>query len=252
MEPAAGVGTIARTEPTSRCCSGARGAGPARPVVGDAPLRASLGRCARLRIAWSRDLGGLPVDPAVTAVLEAAERDSGGLGCVVEDAEPSFEGADECFEVLRGLTFAGAFKEILHQVKPTLAENVRFGLALTPERIARALELRGELFTRMRAFLVHYDALAAPVTQVPAVRRRARVPDRDRGRADGLLPRVVPLVLADHGHGASGGRGAGGVHARGAADRAAARGAPSRRGRAAAARAGVHEATGLTERRPPL
>ena len=69
--------------------------------------------------------------------------------------------------MLRGVTFAGAFKEILHQVKPTLAENIRFGLSLTPERIARALELRGELFARMRSFLERYDVLAAPVTQVP-------------------------------------------------------------------------------------
>ena len=38
---------------------------------------------------------------------------------------------------------------------------------MTPERIARALELRGELFTRMRSFLERYDVLAAPVTQVP-------------------------------------------------------------------------------------
>jgi amidase len=90
------------------------------------------------------------------------------LGCIVEDAEPDFAGADECFEVLRGVTFAGAFKELLHKVKPTLAENVRYGLSLTPERIARAYELRGVMFTRMREFMERYDAFAAPVTQVPA------------------------------------------------------------------------------------
>jgi amidase len=118
------------------------------------------------RIAWSRDLGGLPVDPAVTAVLEKRRATLEALGCIVEDAEPDFEGADECFEVLRGVTFAGAFKEVIHKVKPTLAENVRFGLSLTPERIAKALELRGAMFTRMREFLVRYDAFAAPVTQV--------------------------------------------------------------------------------------
>ena len=119
-----------------------------------------------LRIAWSRDLGGLPVEPAVTAVLEKRRATLEALGCIVEDAEPDFEGADECFEVLRGVTFAGAFQELVHQVKPTLAENIRFGLSLTPERIARALALRGAMFTRMREFLVRYDAFAAPVTQV--------------------------------------------------------------------------------------
>ena len=121
-----------------------------------------------LRIAWSRDVGGLPVDPAVTAVLEERRATLAELGCVVEDAEPDFGGADECFEVLRGVTFAGAFKEILHEVKPTLADNVRFGLSLTPERIARAYALRGELYARMREFLDAYDVFAAPVTQVPA------------------------------------------------------------------------------------
>ena len=37
-----------------------------------------------------------------------------------------------------------------------------------------------------------------------AVRRRAGVGHRDRGRRDGLLPRVDALVLADHGHRPSG------------------------------------------------
>src|SRR4051794_8163415 len=40
------------------------------------------------RIAWSADLGGLPVDPAVTAVLEAQRATLEGLGYVVEEAEP--------------------------------------------------------------------------------------------------------------------------------------------------------------------
>ena len=89
------------------------------------------------------------------------------LGCIVEDAEPDFEGADECFEVLRGVSFAGAFSRIVDHVKPTLALNIRFGQELTAPRIARALELRGELFVRMQEFLTQYDFLAAPVTQVP-------------------------------------------------------------------------------------
>jgi amidase len=133
------------------------------------------------RIAWSRSLGGLPVDPAVTAVLESRRETLAGLGYVVEDAEPLFAGADECFEVLRGVTFAGAFKEIVHQVKPALAENVRFGLSLTPERIARALALRGELYRRMREFLSRYDALAAPVTQVPAFAVELEYPEEIAG-----------------------------------------------------------------------
>src|SRR4051794_25904418 len=83
-----------------------------------------------LRIAWSRDLGGLPVEPEVTAVLERARGRLTDLGCIVEDAEPDFTGADECFEILRGTTFAAAFTEIADQVKPALRENIRFGESL--------------------------------------------------------------------------------------------------------------------------
>jgi len=59
----------------------------------------------KVRIAWSRDLGGLPVDPRVTAVLEQQKKVFSSLGCIVEDAEPDFSGATESFETLRALGF---------------------------------------------------------------------------------------------------------------------------------------------------
>jgi amidase len=119
-----------------------------------------------LRIAWSRDLGGLPVDPEITRVLEAQRATFSALGCVVEDAEPDFAGADEAFETLRALGYAG-MEPILDDLKPDLAENVRIGLRLTGPQVARGLALRTEAFQRMAALLERYDALAAPVTQVP-------------------------------------------------------------------------------------
>ena len=164
------LGPIARTvEDVALLLSALAGPDPRDPLSLAEPFAGvAEGDVRGLRIGWSRDVGGLPVDPAVTAVLEERRATLVELGCVVEEAEPDFGGADECFEVLRGVTFAGAFKEILHEVKPTLAGNVRFGLSLTPERIARAYALRGELYARMREFLDVYDVFAAPVTQVPA------------------------------------------------------------------------------------
>jgi amidase len=173
------LGTIARTvDDVELLFSALAGPDPRDPLSCVAAVEA--GEPTR-RIAWSRDVGGLPVDPAVTAVLEAQRSTLEGLGYVVEDAEPDFAGADECFEVLRGVTFAGAFREILHQVKPALAENVRYGLSLTPERIARALALRGALYARMREFLERYDALALPVTQVPAFAVELEYPEEIAG-----------------------------------------------------------------------
>ena len=59
-----------------------------------------------VRIAWSDDLGGLPVEPEVTAVLRRRRSELEALGCTIEDAEPDLREADEAFETLRGVEFA--------------------------------------------------------------------------------------------------------------------------------------------------
>lgn len=124
------------------------------------------GTASGLRVAWSRTLGGLPVEPEITAVLEARRETFVDLGCIVEDVEPDLAGADFAFDTLRALLFAGAFADIIDRVKPDIASNARQGFSLSAEEIARALTLRSELFTRMRVLLERFDVLAAPVTQV--------------------------------------------------------------------------------------
>jgi amidase len=123
------------------------------------------------RIAWSRDLGGLPVDPAVTTALEEMRPVLAELGCDVVDAEPDLAAADEVFHVLRALGFVRRHAEEVRAhrdaVKETIVWNVEQGLALEPERIARAQSMRSELFRRTAAFLEHYDALALPASLVP-------------------------------------------------------------------------------------
>lgn len=120
-----------------------------------------------LRVAWSRTLGGLPVEPEVTRVLEVQRQTFVDLGCVVDDVEPDLDGADEAFDTLRALGFAGAYAHILDSVKRDIALNVRRGLALTGREIAQAITLRGEVFQRLRALLTRYDLLAGPVAQTP-------------------------------------------------------------------------------------
>jgi amidase len=122
------------------------------------------------RIAWSRNLGDLPVEPEVAAVLEESRSTLTAMGCVVEDVEPDLPGADEAFEVLRAVGYAQGFADLLRdhgdQLKATVVENTRFGLSLTGDRIARALTLQTAIFHRTRELLERYDALALPVAQV--------------------------------------------------------------------------------------
>ena len=132
---------------------------------------ASLARNFRkTRVAWSRNLGGLPVDPRVTAVLEKQKKVFEDLGCTVEEAEPDFSGATECFETMRALAFVQNYGELVktrrREVKDTIIWNVEQGLKLTPEQIARADGLRNALYQRMREFLERYEFLLCPVNQV--------------------------------------------------------------------------------------
>jgi amidase len=125
----------------------------------------------KIRVAWSRDLGGLPVDARVTAVLEKQSKVFRSLGCVVEEAEPDFGGATEAFETLRALSFLGRYGPLLREhrdkLKDTVIWNIEQGMKLRPDRIARANALRSELFHRMRRFLERYEFLICPVNQLP-------------------------------------------------------------------------------------
>jgi len=58
-----------------------------------------------VRIAWSRNLGGLPVDPAVTGVIEGKRDVFQTLGCTLKDTEPDFTAADEIFKTWRAWRF---------------------------------------------------------------------------------------------------------------------------------------------------
>ena len=125
----------------------------------------------KVRVAWSRDMGGLPMDARVSAVLEKQKRVFEDLGCTVEETEPDFSGATEAFETLRGVAFVQQYGELLRtrraELKDTVIWNVEQGLKLTAEKIARAETLRSQLFHRMRVFLERYDFLLCPVNQLP-------------------------------------------------------------------------------------
>jgi amidase len=66
-----------------------------------------------VRVAWSRDLGGLPVDPRVTEAIEGKRYVFESLGCVVEDSEPDFTDADEVFKVWRAWRLELAYAELV-------------------------------------------------------------------------------------------------------------------------------------------
>ncbi|MEE2753345.1 MAG: amidase [Candidatus Latescibacterota bacterium] len=124
-----------------------------------------------VRIAWSQDLGGLPVDPVVTSTIEAQRHIFTDLGCYVIDGQPDFSGADEAFHVWRAWKFEMAFGDLLeehrHQMKDTVIWNIEAGQKLTGMDVSRAEQKRTELYHRVREFQTDHEYLVCPVSQVP-------------------------------------------------------------------------------------
>jgi amidase len=128
------------------------------------------------RIAWFKDLGGVPFDPAVRRIVDGHRGTFESLGCVVEEAEPDFTPAETAFRVLRAHRSAelhGAkLREALLRdrpecIKAVLRREIEDGLRLSADEIARAEAARDRLRRSFRTFLERYEYFVLPTTQLP-------------------------------------------------------------------------------------
>jgi amidase len=176
FDPLGVVGPIARTAADAALllagmCGPDPGLPLARPDRAGSFLDLRPASLSGLRVAWTFDLGDLPVQPQVRAVLGAARDRLEQAGCQVTDAAPDLSDADEVFQVLRAARMA-AMAPLLRahrdQIKATLAWNIDQGIALTGEQIAAARAGHAAIFGRVRSFLLDgpYDVLALPTVQV--------------------------------------------------------------------------------------
>src|SRR5450755_2720518 len=62
-----------------------------------------------VRVAWFKDLGGVPFDPRVRTVVDGQRKTFESLGCIVEQAEPDFAPAEIAFRILRALGTANSY-----------------------------------------------------------------------------------------------------------------------------------------------
>jgi amidase len=186
----------------------------------DGSFAAPTPRLHGVRVGWSADLGGLPIDPRVTAVLER-----GGLqaltdgGAEVGPLALDMNGAEEAFRTLRAWQFAASLGPLVDEhrgeMNPDLVANVDAGRSLTGADVARAMAERTLLWHRVVATFDEVDVIAAPVSAVPPfdagtpwVREVAGVPQEDYlgwmrsaywVSATGLPAMSVPCGFTDEG-----------------------------------------------------
>jgi len=123
------------------------------------------------RVAWFKDLGGVPFDPRVRAVVDGHRNTFESLGCIVEQAEPDFAPAEISFRALRALASAGAHGAQLRDhpdaFKDTLKGEIEEGLRLTGADVAKAEAAHAQLWRGFQAFLEKYEYFVLPTTQLP-------------------------------------------------------------------------------------
>lgn len=123
-----------------------------------------------VRVAWSPDLGGLPVERAVRHVMEAQRRLLEAMGCIVEEACPDLSGAEEAFLTLRLWSthhqLGGLLKLHRNAMKPEAVWEIEAGARVTSIELARAMATQVSIAERMRQFHERYAFLVCPVNQV--------------------------------------------------------------------------------------
>ena len=123
-----------------------------------------------VHVAWSPDLGGLPVERAVTEVLARQRGTFEALGCLTDEAHPDLRDADEIFTTWRAWFYELAFGSLLDRhrslLKDTVVWNIEAGRALGGPQLADAERKRAALYHRVRQFTARYAFLVLPVSQV--------------------------------------------------------------------------------------
>ena len=157
------------------------------PATGEDFARAIDGGAQGLRVAWSPDLGGAPVDPEVRRITEAAAKAFVDLGCRVEEAHPALGDVLTLFMDLTAPMRAAAMAPYLPQWREQLDPMLRLRLdraeSMSAVEWERATHRRTTLWQHVRQFFERYDVLLTPTTSVPAFPIGQAFPAAIDGRA---------------------------------------------------------------------
>jgi amidase len=122
-----------------------------------------------VRVAMFKDMG-LPWDPEVKNAVQAQRKVFESLGCVVEDAEPDFSGANESFLAWRHWSTELAFGDLLathgDQLNEYIHWHIEEGRKLTGPQLSRIEARRSALYQRLCEFEGKYEYFILPVNQV--------------------------------------------------------------------------------------
>ena len=134
-----------------------------------------------LRVAFSPDLGYLPVDREVASLVREAAVAFTDLGCHVEEVNPGWGDPIAMEHCLFACGLAGMLGHLVDawedRFDPGLVALIRHGLTYTAADLGRAQGERLLYYDRVRAFFERYDLLLTPSLSVAAFDATRLIPE---------------------------------------------------------------------------
>ena len=122
------------------------------------------------RIAVSRDLGEVAMEPEIANICEHSMQTLKGMGTEITGDIPDFKGVMEGFQTLRALLLAVMMQPILEQhrdqISPDIIDNIQRGLKLNVHDIIKAEQIRASIYHAMMSFFESHDFLICPAASV--------------------------------------------------------------------------------------
>jgi amidase len=123
-----------------------------------------------LRVAWSPDLGGIPLQQSVRATCARAIARLQRLGWHVEQAHPDMEGVTDLWNKIRAFLVLHTHSENVARHRDAMPESVVWNVeqyaGLSALEVGLAEQARTRLYHRVREFLTRHDLLITPAVSV--------------------------------------------------------------------------------------
>src|SRR5438309_4995249 len=125
-----------------------------------------------LKVAFSADLGGFPVDAEVATLVAQAVGSFGELGCVVEEVKPGFADSHDLIRCLWSDPEAGNYAQYLPQwrdrMDPGLVACIEDGMQYSMVDYVEARAQKLAYWDTVRPLFEKYDLLLTPTLSVAA------------------------------------------------------------------------------------
>ena len=123
-----------------------------------------------VRVAFSSDLGVVPVAKEIAAITERAASQFSSIGVDVTNDIPDFSGVLDAFQTLRGILLGTMMSELLaahrEDIAPEIVGNIELGMNVTSAQIFAAERTRWELYKQVNQFFKSHDVLICPSASI--------------------------------------------------------------------------------------